>query len=175
MKTFFLFLCIGLVCSAIADDKNGALANLRSLPPEYRHGVLKLSADNCDPNPDLWYLVARSDGKKGRIQQLEMASGQIVSSKAALGIREVLGSEKPIDIDKIEFDSRDAFDLAQSLARANNKTIGSVSFVLTQQGSSAAPIWHVWCYAPNEACFGQLQILATDGTVISNDAFPKKP
>ena len=73
------------------------------------------------------------------------------------------------------FDSRDAFDLAQRYANANQKTIASASLVLAQQGNGAVPIWSVWCYAPDGTYFGEMQLLATDGTVISNDAFPKKP
>ena len=72
-------------------------------------------------------------------------------------------------------DSRDAFAIAQKYARANGKTVGSVSFALQQKGGSSAPIWSVWCYGPSGSYQGLLQMLATDGTVISNDAFPDRP
>jgi hypothetical protein len=50
-----------------------------------------------------------------------------------------------------------------------------VSLALRQKGGSSAPIWSVWCHGPSGSCQGLLQMLATDGTVISNDAFPIKP
>ena len=175
MKRFLFLSFVALTSAAFAEDSKGALANLHAVPAEFRNGIMKLSADDCDPNPDIWYVAAKSDSKKGGFREFELASGQVVSSKASLGLRETLSSDKPLDLSKIQFDSRDAFDLAQRYARANNKVIGSVSFVLTQKGSSAVPLWYVWCYGPNEKYFGQLQLLATDGTVISNDAFPKKP
>jgi len=175
MKKFLLLSFVALSSVAFAEDTKGALANLHAVPSEYRNGIIKLSADDCDPNPDIWYVTAKSGSKKGGIREFELASGQVVSSKASLGLRELVSSNKPIDLAKIQFDSRDAFDLAQHYARANNKVIASVSFALTQQGASSVPVWYVWCYGPNEKYFGQLQLLATDGTVISNDAFPKKP
>lgn len=175
MKKILFFICAGLVSSALADDNKGALANLRAVPAEFQNGILKLSADDCNPNPDIWYVAAKSMNKKGGFREFELASGQVVSSKASLGLRETFSSNKPIDISKIQFDSRDAFDLAQRYARANDKTLGSVSFSLTQQGTASVPVWYVWCYGPGDNYFGQMQFLATDGTVISNDAFAKKP
>jgi hypothetical protein len=154
---------------------NGALENLRDLPLEFQNGVLKLSADNCEPDPERWYVAAKSTANEGAYRNIEMASGQILSNKPALGLFRSLGSNKPVSIYKIQFDSRDAFDLAQRYANANSKTIANASMALTQQGEDAAPIWSVWCYAPNGTYFGLMQFLATDGAVISNDAFPKKP
>jgi hypothetical protein len=174
-KAMLILICAWCVSTAQAEDSMGALANLRAIPAEFQNGIMKLSADNCDPNPDIWYVSAKSDLKKGGIQNFELAAGQVVSSKSSLGLREALTSYKPIDLAKIQFDSRDAFDLVQRYARANDKTIASVSFVLSQQGSAAVPLWSIWCYGPNGKYFGELQLLATDGTVISNDAFPKKP
>ena len=175
MKTILFLICAALGSSALAEDNKGALANLRAIPPEFQNVIVKLSADNCDPNPEIWYVSAQSNSNKGGNREFELASGQVVSSKPSLGLRTAFSSSKPIDVAKIQFDSRDAFDLAQRYAKANNKVLGSVSFVLNQKGTAAVPVWSVWCYGPNEKYYGQLQLLATDGTVISNDAFPKKP
>jgi len=175
MKIILFLIVAGLVSSALAGDNKGALANLRAVPSEFQNGILKLSADDCDPNPDIWYVAAKSNNKKGGYREFELAAGQVVSSKASLGLRETFSSNKPITISKIDFDSRDAFDLAQRYAQANDKTLGSVSFALTQLGKASIPVWYVWCYGPRDNYFGQMQFLASDGTVISNDAFPKKP
>ena len=175
MKKILLLICVGLVSSALAEDNKGALANLRAVPAEFKNGILKVSADDCAPNPDIWYVAAKSKNKKGGFREFELAAGQVISSKVSLGLRETFSSNKPIDLSKIQFDSRDAFDLAQRYARANGKTLGSVSFSLTQQGTASVPVWYVWCYGPRDNYFGQMQFLASDGTVISNDAFPKKP
>jgi len=158
-----------------AMDSKGALACLEALPEKYRNGVLKLSADNADPDPDTWYVSAQSGAADKGMRSIEIASGQIISDKPALGLREIFSSAKPLDLSKIHLDSREIFDIAQQYASANGKQIGTVSFVLNQQGSAAVPIWSVWCYGPNGTYFGELKLLATDGTLISNDAFPKKP
>jgi hypothetical protein len=175
MKKLLAAVLLGSLATLFADDSAGAIANLRALPAEFQNGVLKLSADNCDPNPERWYIAAKSDLKEGGVHNFEMAAGQVLSNKPALGLVQLLRSNKPIAISKVEFDSRDAFDQAQSHANANGKTLGSTSLALTQQGEGATPIWSVWCYGPDGTYFGEMQMLATDGTVISNDAFPEKP
>jgi len=158
-----------------AMDSKGALACLQALPEKYRNGVLKLSADNADPDPDTWYVSAQAGPDDKGMRSIEVASGQIISDKPAFGLREIFSSTKPLDLAKVQLDSRDIFDIAQRYAGANGKQIGTVSFILNQQGASAVPIWSVWCYAPNGTYFGEMKLLATDGAVISNDAFPKKP
>ena len=158
-----------------AMDSKGGLACLEALPEKYRNGVLKLSADHATPDPDTWSVSAQAGPDDKGMRSIEVASGQIISDKPALGLREIFSSAKPLDLSKVQVDSREIFDIAQQYAGANGKQIGTVSFVLNQQGSSAVPIWSVWCYGPNGTYFGELQLLATDGTVISKDAFPKKP
>ncbi len=175
MKTLIAVLLLLSACQVHAGDSKGALACLKALPEKYRNGVLKLSADNANPNPATWYVVAQGAGKDAGIRNLTAASGEVTSDAPALGLRQIFSSDKPIDLSKVGIDSRDAFDIAQRYANANGKTIASVSFVLNQKGSSAVPIWSVWCYGPSENYFGEMQLLATDGTVISNDAFPKAP
>jgi hypothetical protein len=109
------------------------------------------------------------------MRSIEVAAGQIISNKPMLGLREIFSSAKPVDISKVQVDSREIFDIAQQYAGANGKQIGSVSFVLNQQGSSAVPMWSVRRYAPKGTYLGEMVFLPTDGTVISNDAFTKKP
>jgi hypothetical protein len=158
-----------------AMDPRGALACLQAIPEVYRNGVLKLSADNANPNPDTWYVSVQVGRYEKGMRSFEVASGQIISDKPALGLREIFSSAKPLDLSKVQLDSREIFNIAQQYAGANGKQIGTVSFVLNQQGGSVVPIWSVWCYGPNGTYFGELKLLATDGTVISNDAFLKKP
>jgi hypothetical protein len=158
-----------------AGDSNGAIECLSALPEKYRNGVLKVSADNANPDPTLWYVLARAGGNEAGLRNLTIASGEVTSDTPAIGFRQIFSSDKPIDLSKVEVDSKDAFEIAQRYANANGKIIGSVSFVLNQKGSSAVPIWSVWCYGPSENYFGKMQLLATDGTVIENDAFTKSP
>lgn len=158
-----------------ARDLNGSSACLEAIPQKYHSGILKLSADNADPDPDTWYVAAQAGQDDKGMRSIQVASGQIISDKPTLGLREIFSSVRPIDLSKVVLDSREIFDIAQQYAGANGNQIGSVSFVLNQQGSSAVPIWSVWCYGPNGSYFGEMRLLATDGTVISNDAFPKKP
>lgn len=175
MKILAFLVCLAPVLLLEAGDNAGAIASLNSLPAKYRDGVLKLSADNAAPNPDTWYAVAQKGDSDSDIHNLTLAGGQLVSDRRTLGLREIFGQASPVTLSKVQVDSRDAFAIAQKYAKANGKTVGSVSFALQQKGSSSAPVWSVWCYSPSGSYQGLMQLLATDGTVISNDAFPKKP
>jgi hypothetical protein len=175
MKHLLVLAFVALAAALQAADPAGAIACLQSLPAKYQNGVLKLSADNASPNPDAWYLVVLSGGDDSNIHSLSMAKGQILSNRRSLGFREIFSQASPMELGKIAVDSRDAFGIAQRYARANKMTVGSVSFALQQSGDSAVPVWSVWCYGPSGSYLGLMNILATDGTVVSNDAFPKKP
>ena len=175
MKLLIVALLFFGSLSLSAGDSNGAMECLSALPEKYRNGVLKVSADNANPDPTLWYVLARAGGNEAGLRNLTIASGEVTSDTPAIGFRQIFSSDKPIDLSKVEVDSRDAFDIAQRYANANGKAIGSVSFVLNQKGSSAVPIWSIWCYGPSENYFGKMQLLATDGTVIENEAFTESP
>jgi hypothetical protein len=171
-----LALCVVFAATPLlAADTNGAIAALKALPEKYRAGVLKLSADNASPDPETWYVSAKAAPDNKSTHSLEIAAGQIISDKPSIGLREIFSSANPIDLSKVLIDSRDAFGIAQGYAKASGKLIASVSFVLNQQGSAAVPVWSVWCYAPDGTYFGEMQLLATDGAVISNNAFQKNP
>jgi hypothetical protein len=75
-----------------AMDSKGALACLEALPEKYRNGVLKLSADNANPDPDTWYVSAQAGPDDKGMRSIEIASGQIISDKPALGLREIFSS-----------------------------------------------------------------------------------
>lgn len=173
-KSILLMLFLPLP-ALMAFDERGAIANLRALPVEYREGVLKLSADGADPNPDLWYLTVRSNVPDGGVHELTMASGQVISDKPSLGIRQIFSNASSIDIERVEVDSTEIFNIAQGHAASAGKVVGSVSFVLKQSGSATVPIWGVWCYAPDGSYQGEMEFLASDGTLISNSAFPNRP
>jgi hypothetical protein len=119
-----------------AMEPKGALACLQALPEVYRNGVLELSADNANPNPDAWNVSVQVGRDDKGMHSIEVASGQIISDKPALGLREIFFSAKPLDLSKVQIDAREIFDIAQQYAGANGKQIGTVSFAARQFGDS---------------------------------------
>lgn len=175
MRTIHLLACLAPLFPLHAADSAGALAALHALPAKYQNGVLKLSADDANPNPDTWYVVAQKGGDDSNIHNITVSGGHVVSDKRTLGLREIFGQAGAVAADKIAVDSKDAFAVAQKYANANGATVGSVCFALQQSGGSSVPVWSVWCYGPDGSYQGLLKILASNGTVISNNAFPKHP
>jgi hypothetical protein len=176
MKASIVSLALILVSfPVLAQERLGALATLQALPVKYQTGVYKVSADNAKPNPDTWYIVARGGEEDSPFHNITMAGGQVVSDKVTLGLRQLISGQSAISLGKVQVDSGAAYGIAERYAQANGKTLGGVSFALEQKGSDAAPIWSVWCYGVDGSYYGLMQLLATDGTVVSNDAFPNRP
>lgn len=170
----FFASAISLTSHAQEMDPKGAIAAMDALPLNYRDGILKLSADNGDPNPLQWYILAKNSRRGDRIYSITVADGQIIAEKPSLDFREILNESTAITLADISVDSGQAFAIAQRHAEAAGKKLGSVSYVLEQKGQGAVPVWSIWCYDPAVKYFGYLQILATTGAVISSEGFPSK-
>jgi hypothetical protein len=156
-------------------DSNSALGAVSILPPEYQGYVVKLSADNGDPDPPQWYVLAYRDNPDGGLFTITIANGEIVQEKPSLNLGELFRNPSPIDVGRMTIDSPAAFDIAQQFAAANGRSLATVSYVLLQTGANSAPVWQIWCYDRGGRYFGYLEIVATDGTVVSNDGLPRAP
>jgi hypothetical protein len=154
-------------------DSNSALGALSILPPEYQGYVVKLSADNGDPDPPQWYILAYSP--ENGLFSITIAKGEIVQEKPSLNLGELFKSPSPIATERIAIDSPTAFEIAKQFAAANGRNLGTVSYVLQQTGADSAPVWQIWCYDHGGRYFGYLEIVATNGNVISNDGLPNTP
>ena len=156
-------------------DSNTALGALSILPPEYQGYVIKLSADNGDPDPPQWYVLAYRGSPEEGLFSITIARGEIVQEKPSLNLGELFKSPSPIDVERMTIDSPAAFDIASHYAAANGRDLATVSYILQQTGADSAPVWQIWCYDRGGRYFGYLEIAATNGTVISTDDLPSTP
>ncbi len=152
-----------------AAAPGGFLDAVQILPPEYRQGIVKVSADDGNPNPETWYFSARNANKANDIYSLEVTDGSLTLEKPSLDFRVLLGKPTSISLPQIQVDSLGAWDIAVTFCQSRGKQLGTVSYVLKQAGASAAPIWSVWCYDPSGDDIGEIQILATNGSIISSN------
>lgn len=166
---------IVLAAGARASERVSALDAWAALPDEFAGGVLRITADNGDPNPETWYFTAQAGGASSPMHTIVVERGQVISNRPTLGLREIFSAPAQMRGSEIRIDSTDAFAICQQYAMANNQRIASVSYALRQQGSQAVPIWSVWCYDARGSYLGRLDLLASDGSVIANDAFPIAP
>jgi len=154
---------------------NSALGALSILPPQYQGYVVKLSADNGNPNPPQWYVLAYRGSPEAGLFSIAIADGEIVQEKPSLNLGELFKSPSPIAVERIAIDSPTAFEIAQELAAANGRDLDTVSYILQQTGPDSAPVWQIWCYDRGGRYFGYLEIVATSGAVISTDGLPNAP
>lgn len=151
-----------------AADPQGAIAALRALPARYQNGVLRLSADEGDPNPLNWHIVARNSRDRSVPTNIIVARGEIVSERPTFNFRTLLGGPSPIDISRVRIDSTDVWQRALRFSSDRGRRLGSLSYRLEQKGRHAAPIWSVWCYDLSGRYIGFLSILATTGAVTAS-------
>jgi len=157
------------------SNSNSALGALSVLPPEYQGYIVKLSADNGNPNPPQWYVLAYRGTPEEGLFSIAIANGEIVQEKPSLNLGELFKNPSPIAVERIAIDSPTAFEIAQEVAAANGRNLDSVSYVLQQTGPDSAPVWQIWCYDRGGRYFGYLEIAATNGAVISTDGLPRAP
>ena len=140
---------------------------MRALPARYQSGILRLSADDGDPNPLSWHIVARNSRDRTVPTNIIVARGEVVSERPSFNFRTLFNAPTPIDLSRVRIDSTDVWTRAQRFSSDRGRRLGSLSYVLQQKGRSAAPIWSVWCYDLSGRYIGFLSVLATTGAVTS--------
>lgn len=152
------------IVPALADS---ALRASLALPDKYREAIVRISADDGNPDPQDWYFICRAAHSEEGIVSITVRNRKIISLKPSLDMRVLLGDFSAIDLSKVQVDSRGAWEIARRyVANEKGATLGSACFLLTQKGEGASPIWSVWNYAPNGSYIGLLKILASTGDVI---------
>ncbi len=174
MKFCLLLLAFALPLAAQTQPTDptpgGFLASATQvLPPQYRNGIVKVSADDGNPNPETWYLLARNADKANDTYAIEIEGGAVTKEKPSFNLGAVIGQPSSIDLSRVAIDSSAAWDIAATFSETKGRQLGTVSYVLEQEGASAAPIWSVWCYDPAGDDIGELRILATNGAIISSE------
>ena len=95
-----------------------------------------------------------------------VSNGEVTSIRPTLNPRTLLTGASPMDLNRLRFDSNDAWVEAEKFSARRARTLGSVSFNLQQEGEGATPVWSVWCYDPSGGYIGFLSMLATNGSIL---------
>jgi hypothetical protein len=143
-----------------------AIEALNALPAHFRSDVLFLSADDGDPNPPAWYVMARNTNSLPT--NIIVTDGRVTSQRVTLNPRALINGLVPIDLARVRVDSTGVWRTALSFSADRGRRLGSVSYQLQQRGDAADPIWSVWCYDRRGSYIGFFSALATTGAVISS-------
>lgn len=155
--------------AATLQAQNLTLAEaIAVLPPQYQRGIVKVSADEANPNPERWYFTARNANKANDVYSLEVTNGRLTLEKPSFNFRALLGKPTAIDLARLKLDTPGIWKVASANCARRGRALVSASYVLEQEGYSADPIWKVWCYDSNGDEFAELDILATNGSIISS-------
>lgn len=164
-----LALILAILFPSIGQSANpdSAIGVLNNLPAAYRNGVVWLSADNADPNPDRWDITARNASRGGLPMNLTIARGRIISERPAISPRALTGQLAVINLSSIRINSTDLWRRALRFADDRDRRLGSMSVQLQQSGRRATPVWSVWCYDRRGGYIGFFSALATTGEITS--------
>ncbi len=171
-------LLLPFVASAQFDgglNGRSALAALSVLPDNYAQNVVRVSADNADPDPQTWFVMTYKDTMNGPMRSVSIEDGEIKRDETSFNPAAYLRSRTPIDQNRVKIDSPRAYQIAEAYCIANNKELDSVSFALSQQGNAAVPVWEIWCYDSKEKPLGYLKISASEGSVFTAKGFKNTP
>ncbi len=159
----------------LAPTKGEAVAAMLAVPPKYADGILEVTGQNGAPNPEEWILQAWNTEDPGTVHKLTVRDDQFVSDVLSVNIYEAERKEINIPMPDIRLDSGDAYEIAQSYAAANGKTLGHVNYSLTTRARRTPPIWTLDCFDGKGSHIGKLEILATSGTVLASPGFKTSP
>jgi hypothetical protein len=120
ISTLLMFAtAISLSTPPAGNDRTGARAALRALPPHFVNEVVRLSADNGRPNPTRWYVLARNRKAGGLLVKnplygITLVNGQLSEAKRSFDVRQILNQRNFINLGKIHVDSAEAFGIAEN-------------------------------------------------------------
>ena len=154
------------------DGTNSEITGTRSsdclaaLPEKLRNGVIDLTSDNGSPDPQTWYVTAKSPDEGSGLRYLEIRQGRIVSNSGFSFLANMFWSHKPMVLPKDIIDSRKVYEIAKQHAASNGYSVSQASFLLKNQGKSPEPVWTVWCYGSDAAYLGAIDVKARDGSIL---------
>lgn len=144
---------------------------LSALPEKFRNGVIDMTSDNGSPDPQTWYVTAKSPNEGGGLRYLEIRQGRIASNSGFSFISNMFWSHKPMALPKNTIDSRKVYEIAKRHAASNGYSVSQASFLLKNQGKSPEPVWTAWCYGSGDTYLGSVQVRASDGSILSVKGF----
>lgn len=152
---------------------NWAVAAMLAIDPKYTNGIVLVTGRGGTPEPKQWVVVARDSDDLGTLHKLTVANGQVIADVLSMNAYESFRQDVAIAPPSVQVDSGDAFLIAQPIAAANGKIIGHVDYALTVRGTDATPIWTLNCFDLDNRFLGKIVMLASDGTILSQQGFPK--
>lgn len=167
--TTVVFTLTAILAPTGADAQNLSLAEaIAVLPTEYQREIIKVSADDANPNPETWYFTARNSDKANDVYSLKVSKGRLTLEKPSFNLGAILGKPTALDLKQLELDTLAIWKITAANCARRGRALVTASYVVEQTGYSAAPVWKVWCYDSNGDEFAQLDILATNGSIISS-------
>lgn len=155
--------------------KGGAIAAMLAVPPKYLGGILEITGNGGEPNPQEWVLQAWNTEDPGTVHKLTVREDQFVSDALSVNLFEAERREINIPLQDVRVDSAGAFRIADSYASANGKALGRVNFILTVRAKHTPPIWTLECFDAKGSALGKLEIEATSGAVTASAGFKVRP
>ncbi len=158
-----------------APTKGEAIAAMLALPPKYLDGILEISGQGGNPNPQSWVMQAWNTEDPGTVHQLTVRDDQFMSDTLSVNIYEAERKQINIPLTDVQIDSGSAYRIAEAYARANGKELGHVNYNLVVHAKRTPPVWTLDCFDAKGGRIGKLEILATTGSVQASPGFRVSP
>lgn len=169
MNTRMFLAALAALAPSLLAAADSALDAVKILPASARESIMKISADNANPDPQTWYFIARNGYGEGTLRSITVQDGQVTSNKRSLDIRTLIDDSAPINLSQVRVDSDDAWGVAKRWVEKRGRRLASASFILQQKGRGAVPVWSVWCYGRDGGYIGRVDVLASTGDIVSSE------
>jgi hypothetical protein len=141
------------------------------VPARYDNGIIQVVGQSGAPWPTKWIIYARDADGGGTTMQLTFEDGQIIHEQVSLRPSAMFQESAYILQEPLSVDADRAFTIAQKTAQTHGQSMVAANYELVRQGPDEAPRWIVQCLNEKGTVLGTVQILCTDGAVLSSTGF----
>jgi hypothetical protein len=172
-RTLSLGIIFGLLAGPAAVGET-ALTALKALPKEAAGKVLRIEAENGQPEPEKWLVTVKDPKAEFGLREYVVQSGEVVANAEAtppprpMDLNAVIGRSVKIDSDKVTA-------LAMDYALANGVVVSSMNHELQKSTAKRPAEWRLTCFGEDGAKAGTLVFSSSKPVLISQIGFPLAP
>jgi len=128
--------------------------------------LVEMTGERGDPNPQSWTLVYTDPDARGGVKEVVVTGASVESIRTPLHGYTGVGAQPAIAANRLNLDSRGAFDIAEKQAVQRRLGFNWVNYTLRANNVTGAPMWVVRLYDHMGVQVGVIQVSGEDGSII---------
>lgn len=156
-----------LLAQGVALSGQSAFQASLAMPDRFRENIVRVSAENANPDPLDWLFVCRAKHSAEGILSVRVKNGRVVEQRESPELRVEIANDAPIELSSVVVGSRGAWEIARRyVGQTKDAELGRAKLQLDQSEGGGPAVWSVWCFDSVGGYLGLLKLLASTGDVV---------